>query len=129
MANADFLITWPNPATATGPSSTPWTISHRQSPGGENQPVIASTAATTSTNNFFTYLPALSSTDPASPYTVVSYLRLLSMPADYPTTSSFKSITRGKNSFIYASSTFQPQNAAENAILTQHDQVRTSRMI
>lgn len=89
-------------------------------------PTVASTAATTSTNNFFTYLPALSSTDAASPFTVVSYLRLLTMPADYPSTSSFKSISRAKTSFIYASSTFQPQNVAENAILTQHDQVSFS---
>lgn len=127
MVNADFLIAWPNAATATGPASVPWTITHRQSPNGEQQPLLAGPKnSATSTTKFFTYLPALSSTDLALPYTVVSYLRLLTMPADYPSSSTFKSIAREKTSFIYASSTFQPQNVAEDATLTQHDQVSKS---
>lgn len=128
MGNADFLIAWPNPATATGPASVPWTITHRQSPNGEQQPLVSGPVnSATSTTRFYTYLPALSSTDLTLPYTVVSYLRLLTMPANYPSSSTFKNIARERTSFIYASSTKQPQNVAEDATITQHDQVRLSQ--
>ncbi|KAK4703774.1 hypothetical protein P7C70_g2437, partial [Phenoliferia sp. Uapishka_3] len=120
MANADFLVTWPNVATGVS-TTTPWTLSHRNSPG-EVMPVVASTASATETPAFFTFLPALSTSDAGSSFTVVSYIRLLSMPSGYPTTASANAITRGSMNFIYASSTVKPDNNAENAQLTQHDQ-------
>ncbi|ORY88319.1 hypothetical protein BCR35DRAFT_289209 [Leucosporidium creatinivorum] len=122
MANADFLISWPNPDGINGPAATPWTISHRSSTGGEAQPVVASTASATSTASFYTFLPELSTNSSAS-YTAVSFLRLLEAPSNYPSTSSFKSLNRnGPNSFIYASSTVQPGSSEEGAVITQHNQ-------
>ena len=123
MANADFLVTWPNLATGASPSS-PFTLSHRNTPG-EIMPVVASSASATSTDVFYTLLPALSTPDAGASYTVVSYLRLLAMPADYVTTSAMKTIARGPQNFIYASCSVKPASAAQDAVLTQHDQVST----
>ncbi|KAL8276339.1 hypothetical protein RQP46_011264 [Phenoliferia psychrophenolica] len=89
-------------------------------------PVLASTVAATSTNSFYTFLPAISTSDASSSYTVVSYLRLLAMPSGYVTTSAMKTIARGPQSFIYASSTIKPDSTAENAVLTQHNQAHSS---
>lgn len=121
MPNADFLVTWPNLETAG--ASSAWTLSHRDTPA-QVMPVAASTSSGTTTSDFFTYLPALSTTDGTSPFTLVSYLRPLSFPSNYVSTAVTTSITRGVNSFIYASSTVKPANTAETATLTQHDQVR-----
>ncbi|KAM0749069.1 hypothetical protein T439DRAFT_61032 [Meredithblackwellia eburnea MCA 4105] len=115
MANADFLITWPNPSS----SSTPWTLSHRQTTG-EVMPVVASSPS----SQYYTLIPSLSSpAGSTTPYTVVSYLRLLAMPAGYATSSTHTSIsTTGSQSFIYASCTVNPASTSESATLTQHDQ-------
>lgn len=117
MQNADILVAWP---TAAG-----WTLSHRQSPSGENMPVVASTVAATSTSAFYTYLPELSTIDAASSFTAVTYLRFLAAPADYPSTSTFTSLTKASTRFIYASSSIKPDGDAEDAVLTQHNQVRS----
>jgi hypothetical protein len=98
------------------------TLSHRLA-NGENMPMLAGTTPQTATANYYTFLPALSTLDPASTITVVSYLRLLTMPDSYPNPSAFKSISRAKTQFMYASSTSPPGSNQENAILTQHDQV------
>lgn len=119
MVNSDFLVTWPNPLPLSGTPPPAWTISHRQSPAGESEPT-----SLTNTDQFFTFLPALSSTQTSTDsYTVVSYVRLLAPPSTYMTSSNFKTLSRAKTSFIFASSTVQPQNPAVTATLTQHDQV------
>lgn len=106
-----------------GSAATPWTISHRSSPGGEDQPVVAASAPATSTSTFYTFLPELS-TDASASYTAVSFLRLLEPPSSYPSKSSYKSLNRnGRNCFIYASSTVSPRSSDEGADLAQHNQV------
>ncbi|KAK4704881.1 hypothetical protein P7C70_g1329, partial [Phenoliferia sp. Uapishka_3] len=124
MANADFLVTWPG--LSSSPSTTPpWTLSHRRS-SGEVMPTVASTSNATGTSSFFTFLPALSTSDPTSAFTAVSYIRLLTMPSNYPTTATANAITRGPTSFIYASSTVAPTGKAEDAVLTQHNQAHST---
>ncbi|KAK4704883.1 hypothetical protein P7C70_g1328, partial [Phenoliferia sp. Uapishka_3] len=117
MANADFLVAWPT----SDSSDIKWTLSHRQSTG-EVMPTVASNVSATETTEFFTLVPTLSTTDHTSHYTVVTYLRLLNMPSDYPTTAKANAIARDSNDFIFASSTVKPTGNAENAVLTQHDQ-------
>ncbi|KAL8292516.1 hypothetical protein RQP46_001128 [Phenoliferia psychrophenolica] len=124
MMNADFLVTWPNLAAGATPA-TPFTLSHRNSPG-EIMPVVAEAGATL---NHFTLLPQLSSLDASSSFTAVSYIRLLAMPSGYVTTSTMKTIARGPQSFIYASSTVKPEGTAEDAVLTQHDQAHGPTML
>lgn len=118
MVNADFLIAW---ATTTG-SAVTWTLSHRNSPG-EQEPVLAASNTELSSNRFFTLVPSLSTSTASSPYTVVTYLRLLRQPSNYPSTSPFKTIARRQTPFIFASCSVNPRNAAEGAHLQQHDQV------
>lgn len=120
MRNSDYLIAWPNLAISSA-VAPPWTLSHR-APEGRDQPTVASTASATSTSALFTYLPALSTSDSSSPYTVIAYLRPLTFPSGLSTTS-FPPLSAAKTTFIYASSSKSPDDTAENASLSQHDQV------
>lgn len=88
-------------------------------------PVAASSVEATSTSAFYTFLPELSTSDAASSFTAVSFLRLLAAPADYPSTSTFTSLTKASTRFIYASSSVKPDGEAEDAVITQHNQVRS----
>ncbi|KAK4057454.1 hypothetical protein OIO90_001523 [Microbotryomycetes sp. JL221] len=119
MANADFLITWPNPAGA----SSPWTISHRRpGAGGEVMPFPAAMPSSAQgTRNYYTLLPDLSSTSDSS-FTAVTYLRMLEYPSDYPNTVQYNKIDRARQPFIYASSSRGPGDADEAAQLMEHDQ-------
>lgn len=119
MSNADYLLAWPNVAS----TSTPWTLSHRDA-SGEVEPLVASTAAATSTSAFYTIIPSLSS-DGTSSYTAVTFLRLLTIPSTYPSNSTRLSLSRSMTSFIYASCSVNPQSTAETATLKQYDQVRS----
>lgn len=127
MVNADFVVSWGNPnyGAAGSVNPTPFTISHRNSPNGESEPVLANKG--TPSTNFYTIVPAISTTDPASKFFAISYIRLLDPGAAYTTTSTHKTVVRGVQPFIYSSCSIGPADTAEGAILTQHDQVRRSR--
>lgn len=121
MSNADILIAWPNlPLVAGVPS---WSLSHREATG-HVPPVDTSNSPDTSTTTFFTLLPSLSTSDPDSPYTAVSWLRLLARPDHYPSTSSYADFGKSAINFVYASSSIRPGSAAENAPIAKHDQAR-----
>ncbi|KAI5478611.1 hypothetical protein MNV49_004753 [Pseudohyphozyma bogoriensis] len=126
MANADFLVTWPNPnlATNTAPS-TAWTLSHRKTTGQEAMPQVASGDPASSTAALFTFLPDLSTTDASSTFTAVTYLRLLEFPSSLSSTT-FKSLQRQQTGFIYASSTVQPSSISESSSITQHNQAHAA---
>ncbi|KAL8276617.1 hypothetical protein RQP46_010966 [Phenoliferia psychrophenolica] len=59
--------------------------------------------------------------DPASPFTVLSFVRLLKMPPDYPGTSPHKEIEKDPTSIIYASSSKRPATVAQDAPIAKHD--------
>ena len=84
-------------------------------------PMLTSTVPN-ATAQFYTFLPALSTSDDTTPTIRVSWLRLLAQPSSFMSPSQNKVIVRGPQSFIYASSTAAPANTAENAVFAQHDQ-------
>lgn len=119
------MVVWPAQVGFDGTAPTnPWTLSHRNPTGGEAQPVLAGPAdSATATEEFYTFLPHLSSNTTDS-YTAVSWIRPLMMPANYPGKSPNINLARVATEFIYASSSVPPGNPAQNAVLTQHNQVR-----
>lgn len=123
MADGDILVAWPSfgPGKPIDPLNA-WTLSHRQAPG-HTPPMVTSPDPALSTNTFFTVIPALTTTDPASPFTVLTFVRLLKEADNYPSTSPHKEIMRDPTSFIYASSSHRPPSAAQDAPLAKHDQV------
>lgn len=129
MVNADFLVSWPNQMNqivvpgANTPAVAAWTLSHRDATG-ERMPMIASSAAASSTASFYTFLPAFSSNN-SSPGTAIVFIRPLA-PQNYVTTSPNTVISRGMQSFIFASSSIPPNSMSEDAIISQHDQVSSS---
>lgn len=122
MGNSDYLITWPNLSkNVTAASSSPWTLSHRAA-FGMKQPVVASTDAASSSAALFSYLPELSTTDPASPFTVITYLRPLFFASGL-SASTFQPLQPIPTDFIYASGSKSPGNSAESTSFSYHDQV------
>ncbi|KAI5474653.1 putative long-chain acyl-CoA synthetase [Pseudohyphozyma bogoriensis] len=81
MKDSDIIVAWPSfPAPPGAPT---WIISHRIAEG-HVPPTVASTAGNTSTSAYFNYVANLSTTDPASEFTV-AHARItvdLSTPAD-----------------------------------------------
>ncbi|KAM0786890.1 hypothetical protein ACM66B_002314 [Microbotryomycetes sp. NB124-2] len=120
MANADFLITWPNQG-----GDSPWTLTHRRPGEGNGGHVMPFPAAMPTsaqgTKNFYTFLPELSSTS-TSPWTAVTYIRMLEPGPNYPTTVQYDKIERGQQSFVYASASVNPGDADEAAQIMMHDQ-------
>ncbi|GAA5882482.1 hypothetical protein JCM1840_003978, partial [Sporobolomyces johnsonii] len=121
MQNADIVVAWMNPATKDTDPTVPWILSHRNAVA-PMMPTVAAVSNTTNTTAFFHLVPALCNNDTTSEYLSVAYLRLREFPDNYPTTSGFKNLDRGRTNFIYASSTHHPQEAAEAAIIMKHDQ-------
>lgn len=122
MTNADMLVAWMAP---TPSPIAPWVLSHREATG-PTMPKVSSTAPDTMTTSFYTFLPQLSTSDPTSPYTSVSYLRPLIMPPNYPSLSSFKNLMKVKTGFIYASSSHRPASDAPDGPIGKHDEVSSS---
>ncbi|KAK4704668.1 hypothetical protein P7C70_g1538, partial [Phenoliferia sp. Uapishka_3] len=129
MVDADLIVMWPTftGSPATDPA-TSWVLSHRNAPG-HVMPTVASADASLATSNFYTLLPALSTTDPSSAFTAVSFVRLLEMPSNYPSTSPHKSITQTSTSVCYASSSDRPPTTTQDATITQHNQGHAAIMM
>ncbi|BGP07380.1 hypothetical protein JCM10049v2_003211 [Rhodotorula toruloides] len=125
MADADFLLAWP---TVSG-SSVNWTLSHRlpnsNALGGHAMPVLASSSAGTSTPAFYTLVPALTTSDSSSPFSIVAFTRLVDPGSSYPTAQGVTSAALGSGTLdlIYASSSRNAGTANEGqATFSQHDQ-------
>ncbi|KAK4698495.1 hypothetical protein P7C70_g7780, partial [Phenoliferia sp. Uapishka_3] len=129
MVDADLLVMWPTfiTAAATDPM-TSWVLSHRNAPG-HVMPSPASADPKLDTANFFTLVPALTTTDPGSAFTSVSFVRLLAMPSNYPSTSPHKDITPASTSICYASSSNRPATNTEDATITQHNQAHSPMLM
>lgn len=128
MGNSDYLITWPNLSkNVTAASSSPWTLSHRAA-FGMKQPVVASTDAASSSAALFSYLPELSTTDPASPFTVITYLRPLFFASGL-SASTFQPLQPIPTDFIYASGSKSPGNSAESTSFSYHDQAHATILL
>ncbi|KAM0754929.1 hypothetical protein T439DRAFT_377331 [Meredithblackwellia eburnea MCA 4105] len=132
MSNADILVAWPtfaggNLSLPTSPAPT-WILSHRQA-DGHVQPRPPSSDPTLSTSKYFTLVPSLTTLDPRSPFTVVSFTRPLTMPSDYPGTGTAKELKKDSTPFIYASSSVRPANASEDSPIGKHDQAHASMMM
>ena len=123
MADADIIVAWPafTTAKAVDPFAS-WTLSHRQAPG-HVPPTVVTTVPALATPNFFTIVPALTTSDPTSTFTVLSFVRLLKMPPDYPGASIHREIEKQSTSVIYASSSKRPATNAQDAPISKHDQV------
>ncbi|GAA6035792.1 hypothetical protein JCM8097_005704 [Rhodosporidiobolus ruineniae] len=126
MANADFLVAWP---TVSSSSTVNWALSHRlpnsAAPQSHAEPEVASTTAGSSTDAYYTLVPALSTSEVADPSTSVAWLRPLVPPSGYPASPGRDANLQqaGENQFIYASSSRNPGTSDEgSAELEQHDQ-------
>ncbi len=122
MANANFLIAWPNFAS----NQVTLTLSHPDNGGAEVMPHVSSTNPASSTSALYTLVDELTTNSTDSEYSVVTYLRPLDFGAGL-STSSFVPLSQEKTNFIYASCSVHPGSSSENAILTQHDQVHLAR--
>lgn len=94
-------------------------------------PVLASSSAGTSTPAFYTLVPALTTSDSSSPFSIVAFTRLVDPGSSYPTAQGVTSAALGSGTLdlIYASSSRNAGTANEGqATFSQHDQVRAIRL-
>ncbi|GAA6010479.1 hypothetical protein JCM11491_006958 [Sporobolomyces phaffii] len=121
MSNADFLMAWP----MTSGSKVDWVLSHRVPNGAHGTPQMASTSSSVQTTDFYTIVPELSTTATGSPFTTVAWLRALTPPANYPTSSAVSSSTIDRTStslkMIYASASKDPSSTNEASDVAQHN--------
>ncbi|PRQ72994.1 hypothetical protein AAT19DRAFT_15747 [Rhodotorula toruloides] len=127
MSNADYIIAWPSVSS----SAVNWTLSHRLPSGGDSHsvPSLASSSSSRSTADFYTLVPALTTTQTSASYASVAWIRERTPPSTYPTTGSVSSSTleQSKTSFIYGAASKNPKTTNEGTTsLAQHNLVRQS---
>ncbi|BGP23608.1 hypothetical protein Rt10032_c02g0659 [Rhodotorula toruloides] len=122
MSNADYVIAWPTVSS----SSVNWTLSHRLPNSGNSHavPTLASGSSSGSTADFYTLVPALTTTQSSPSYASVAWIRERTPPSTYPTIAGASSATlqQSKTSFIYGAASRNPKTTNEGTTnLAQHN--------